>query len=320
MTTENKQEPELIVDMTPTRKGLDFTKAQYEQLATELKKELETASDKNTKQYQELYGMYYCAVIGLLRSGVLCSRASGKDGFPEIRVYTNSDTFTCSENVIYSIIGAEEAKDLITPYEDTSNSYIKDFGYKNMSKTFTPEVPTSSGSSTSKKGSSKQDESIRKELEELKKEKKKSESEATAKYNDLLSRYNKLRDESSNLPIVSSQEEANTVNEFREKFEEASSNAEALKKELAEWKAKYSDAEKSVQEAEKETKRLQNKLNIKEAEAKKYVYDPNYDHYYSDELPAIIESLEFNHMNTIVRSGAIVACGAGIIFSLLMFI
>ncbi len=315
----------------PVVKELDFTKAAYEKLVVDIKEELDNTKKKSGTAYQELNGMYYCAIIGLIRAGALCSRTSGKDGFPEIRVFIGSKYYKCREDVIYSIIGAEEADELITPFEDDTDNYTKSLSHISSAKTVAPAAANvtvyTETTPLSKKESKSQETALRKELENLKKEKKEAEEKAASKYNELNSRYQKAVEASKNLPVVSSAEDAEIINEFKEKLAKSDNVVESLKAELIEWKSKYDEvnrecrkANESAEDAEKRAGRLQRKLDEKEEEAKKYVYDPNYDHYYSDELPVIIESLEFNHTGSMVRIGAVVACFVGIAACLLMFI
>ncbi len=303
----------------PVAKELDFTKEIYEKLLVDIKDELDNAKKKSGAAYHELTGMYYCAIIGLIRAGALCSRVPGKDGFPEIRVFVGSKYYKCREDVIYSIIGAEEADEIISPFEDTAENYTKGLSHVASAKAEVKEIPVPVEASSGK-GNKAQETALRKEIEALKKEKKEAETKAMTRYNELNAKYQKALDASKELPVVSSEEDAAVINEFREKLEKSENAAEALRTELSEWKTKYHEANNSAEEAVKNASRLQRKLDEKEEDAKKYVYDPNYDHYYSDELPAIIENLEFNHTGSVVRVSAMVLCFIGIAACLLMFI
>jgi DNA repair exonuclease SbcCD ATPase subunit len=296
-------EPEIQINVTP--KELTYTKSIYEKLVEELKAELSTTKTKG-KAYQELYGMYYCAIIGLIRSGALCSRISGKDGFPEIKVFVGSKYYKCREDVIYSIIGQEEAKDIITPYEDSADSYIKKITIKEDDITEPVEVsnPVTDSSATKV---------LKKEIDSLKKEKKAIEEAAQAKYNDLNARYQKALDANKEIPVVASQEDAEVVAKLQAHVDE-------LRNELEEWRKRYKQAEENVEEVTRKANMLQSKLDEKEEEAKKYIYDPNYDHYYNDELPVILENLEFSHTGALIRAVMMAGCFAGLTFCLLMFI
>ncbi len=314
---------ELIIDtaMAVIPKELTYTKSMYEELVTELKNELDHSKNKG-RAYQELYGMYYCSLIGLIRAGALCTRVSGKDGFPEIRVYIKSKYFKIREDVIYSIIGADEADEIISPYEDHADTYvphIERLVKDTAEKTEEENVITQSLSSASEKPV-KQDASLKKEIESLKKEKKEIESKAKAKYDALDIKYRKALEANKNLPVVSSAEDAETISKFKDQIEKAAEDAEKLKQDLSEWKKKYHESQDLEKEAIKKAEKLQEKLDRKEEEARKYIYDPNYDHYYNDELPVIMENLEFNHTGTMVRVGAMIGCFIGVVSCLLMFI
>ncbi len=300
-TTQTTMDPEINI----VKKGLTFTKSAYESLVADLWYEVEHSKVKGSA-YHELYGMYYCAVIGLIRAGALCTRVTGKDGFPEIRVEAGSRYYKCREDVIYSLIGAEEANDLITPYSDTADSYVKNLEVKPVVvKEEVVETRSTSGGSS--------DKTLRKELEALRKEKKAVETAAQAKYDELNARYQKALEANKDIPVVASAEDAEAVAKYQ-------AEAELLRVELDDWRKRCTEAENKATESSKKAQKLQNKLNEKEEEAKKYVYDPNYDHYYNDELPVILENLEFNHTGTVIRTITMVACFAGIAFCLLMFI
>ena len=296
-------EPEINISVTP--KELTYTKSTYEKLVEEIKNELDNTTLKG-KAYQELFGMYYCAVIGLIRSGALCTRISGRDGFPEIRVFVGSKYYKCREDVIYSIIGAEEAKDIITPYEDSADSYIKKIAVKEDEVIEKIDATNSVTDNASVKA-------LKKEIDSLKKEKKASEEAAQSKYNELNARYQKALDANKEIPVVASQEDAEAIAKFQ-------TQAEELRVELEEWRKRSQEAEDAVEELRNKATKLQNKLDEKEEEAKKYVYDPNYDHYYNDELPVILENLEFSHTGAIIRAVIMSGCFAGLAFCLLMFI
>ena len=84
---------------------------------------------------------------------------------------------------------------------------------------------------------------------------------------------------------------------YKNSLDKKNKNISTLQSSLS---AKTSDYDAYREKAEKE-------LN----EHKKYVYDPNYDHYYSDVLPKIVNAIEFTHTDIIIRSSLIALSLAG---------
>ena len=103
-------------------KGLVYTKAFYETIADSAKANLDNPGDDKMLNIME-HGVYYNAIAGMLRSGALCSRVTGEDGFPEIRIVAGTKTYQCREDILRTIFG-KEADYIIAPYEDRFESYL----------------------------------------------------------------------------------------------------------------------------------------------------------------------------------------------------
>lgn len=111
------------MDRNEMKKGLNYTQTQYEEMADTAKATLENLSHEDDRTTSDAYGIYYNSLAGLLRAGVLCSRVTGTDGFPEIRIVSGSKSYQCREDVMRTILG-EEADYIISPYEDKFESYL----------------------------------------------------------------------------------------------------------------------------------------------------------------------------------------------------
>lgn len=105
-------------------KGLIYTKKNYEDILERTWSFMQS-KDFNTESrhdIQYIYGIYYDAFAGLLRSGALCSRRTGKDGMPELVVPVGIQEYRCRESIIRALLG-EESDDIIEPYENRFSSY-----------------------------------------------------------------------------------------------------------------------------------------------------------------------------------------------------
>lgn len=127
-----------------------------------------------------------------------------------------------------------------------------------------------------------------------------------------------------NIPIGDNPEK---LHETEEKLEAAEAKLREAEDRIAQLEEKNTDlsrmAEKeratydeNASEFKKEIARQKKEID----EHNKYVYDPNYDHYYSDELPQILDSIDFTRTDIGIRAGAVAMCVGGIIISLLFII
>ena len=91
----------------------------------------------------------------------------------------------------------------------------------------------------------------------------------------------------------------------------------------AEIKAKDAETKKLEEQLQKHKtayKKLKLKSEEEKAEALKYTYDPDYDHYYSEELPALMKSLEFSHSNMLIQMFCAVTACIGIAVAFIFMI
>lgn len=213
------------MDIINISKDLIFSKQIYAEMIQESRNAIKNARGiKKEKQTAELYGLFYNAFAGIIRSGILHRKKMGADGFPVITVNVNGKDFDCRENILRNIL-REEYEYLIHPYEDESESYVTIHEDK---MTF----------------------------------KEKSEQECS------------IEDESN----------------LKEKFG-------------------INDKIGNIVENIKEKK------NIKKEEI--FEYDPDYDHYYNDRLPNVLNELEFVPKDTALKLFSIFISICGIIGSLL---
>ncbi len=317
MATEKEtsvQSPFDIDNIHVTKKGLSYTKQRYEYLVENAYNEIKASkkSSVDPKLLQGLYGVYYSALAGLLRAGTLCTKSTSNDGLPLIKVLINAKEYACPEEALYRILG-EDAPEVISPYQDTYRSFIGENTGAVIVRTepeIAPVIVDNKNNKSGKNGkgdkSSAEINALRKELKDLKDAAAKEKSEANSKYNELNARYQKALVASQNLPIVSSEEDKQLINKFQ-------MDIEALTTELNGLKADILTAKSNEEKAVKERDSIKKELDDKKHEEEIYRYDPNYDHYYSDELPQLINSLEFNNTDIIARVAGMAVCAIGIV-------
>lgn len=174
MAKELKQEQDNIVifaNQIEAVKSTSFSKKSYEWLV-EQSKELIRISKKNKwdkKVVANIYGFFYASMVGVIRSGALCSREAGIDGFPEIHTIIHDVDYYCRENVLYAILGLE-ADEIIHPYEDTCLSYAMNPVMQNMEKSSINQnnEDSENGNEKKKKYSKDEMDEAQKEIENLK--------------------------------------------------------------------------------------------------------------------------------------------------------
>lgn len=204
--TENTQEIRVI------EKGLLYTKEDYEDMVIDLWNRMHEPGFKTLDRFdiQYVYGMYYNAFVGLLRSGVWCSRRTGTDGLPELTIPIGAELYPCRESIVAAILG-EEAPEIIVPYDDTFSSYM---GVHDL----TPKAEAESGVKTNSRRASKNagkdgaakelalmeeqlkaalrdGDELRHELHEVKKEARKRTESASSQKSQLQIQYNNLKQE-----------------------------------------------------------------------------------------------------------------------------
>lgn len=186
----------------------------------------ENLSRADREQIAELYGIYYNACAGAIRSGVMYSKEMDIDGYPKFVISIGNVMFPCRDIALRDILGEDFEKLTQYPYEDTSASYVKHYA---------PSIP---------------------------------------------------------------------VPDDYAEMQNANRRKEAKEKELA-----RKEKEKQVNVEPEEIRELKK-------DKRGFRYDPEYDHYYSDRLPEIINELDSRKAVTIGRIAAIILSCTGIFLSL----
>lgn len=306
-------------------KELFFTKSTYEHLIDASWKKIQEINEEDSLKSSIYYGLYYYSFTGLIRSGPLCERVMGKDGFPEISVYVGETQYLLRESILNSLFG-EHAESIVSPWRDAWKdglySYVEDIGensqvigsanidVKSIQKKYNEDILQLKKQNT---------ETIRQKEEE--------------KANALNAQKEKYETEIENLKMSSSSiDNTEIVNELKKKHQDEIATLKVqYQTKVDELYTKYKT---SLDKKNKNISNLQSSLSAKTSdydayrekaekelnEHKKYVYDPNYDHYYSDVLPKIVNAIEFTHTDIIIRSSLIALSLAGMVLSCIYFL
>mgnify|MGYP004510217091 CR=1 FL=1 len=293
----------------PVSKGLSYSKKDYEDIVTTTKELIDECkkNGESADTIKDLYGMYYGSIAGLLRAGALCRRQTSIDGFPEIVTLAHAKEYICREDALYSILGSE-TKDIIHPYEDTFLSYVR---------------PAFSLTSSLDHEAS---ETLKHQLDESQKQYQESEDKlklnsetVTALQNEITLHKNKNKELSEQL--VSAKKE---MEKYKNLYIAADGAAE---KQLESYQKKENDYKKQLLTLQTKAERIHDEyqtLQSNVAEEKEnrrhFTYNPNYDQYYSDMLPKILDSLEYSHSDTLIKTACTILCSVGILLSLLFLV
>lgn len=276
----------IIENSSNTAKSTSFSKKDYEWLV-ENSMELIRASRKNKwdkKTIADIHGFFYASMAGVIRSGALCSRETGNDGFPEIHTIIQDTDYHCRENVLYAILG-KEAEDVIHPYEDSFSSYALNPNMQNVGRSAilfeNEEKETSDGKK--KRYSKDEMEEAKKEIESLK--------------NQMI-----LNEAKSQKDLVAVKTELKAVRESKEFLENQFKNNNSedrfsdLQNKLIQATNEVADAkiaiEKVKQEkAEKEQGIMELEKRLQEEKEKKKEEPAEYEYYYREILPKLATSL-----------------------------
>ncbi len=250
---------ELPKQERPVIKELATTKRIYTEMVRDAWSMLLDAKKSQDKlKIQTAYGIYHNTFTGLIRSGIMCERYVGVDGFPEILVRFEQEKYIIRESILKSLLGMD-CEQIVHPWKDASTSYLDD-----MEKF--PEKYMMSNGFKLKDEADEHDLSL--ELDDARKEMESMDKEHQSELNSLNSKYSR------------------EINK--------------LKKALENRKAEFDNYRQNI-EAEAREK-------------EKYVYDPNYDHYYHDTLPALVNEIEFASTDILVRA---ICIGVSVVFVLL---
>lgn len=347
--TVKEEETELIRPEV-VYKNIVSTKQTYEDITTSALSEIKSAKKNHESEetIANLYGIFYNGIIGMIRSGDLCYRKTGIDGFPEIHVVLGDNVFRVNEMVLYHLIGSN-ASEIIKPCEDTFSSYVDatNINYSFPSIAVKPSAALVPNVIPQQDPQDKQDKQDKKKFFAVKKkdqadlddkEIEKIKADYESEIADLKKQIEIIKKDRDEITAkASSSSDVNLTGEIQRKLDQAEKSLLDLEKEKNAIADKYSKATSELSKlndeikerdsaisnfegTRKEAEKLKKEIEEIEADKMKYEYDPNYDHYYSDELPGIVESLEFTHTNGIFRTFAIVGCCIGIVISCLFFI
>lgn len=88
----------------------------------------QTAKDNlDSHQLAELYGMYYNAFAGALRSGTMFSKQMDTDGYAKYIITVAGHPYVCREAPLRDILQNDFETVTQYPYDDTSASYVKPY-------------------------------------------------------------------------------------------------------------------------------------------------------------------------------------------------
>ncbi len=293
--------------MKKIEKGLIYTKTFYEQIADEAKNILESMQYEEEKTKVTQYGIFYNAIAGLLRSGVLCSRVTGEDGFPELRIVLGNKAYQCRENIIRTILG-DEADYIISPFEDTFESYVG-LSFNDIPKAI-PEEPDDAPDN---------DKQAPVNIKKIKKAHEAELKKLKASYEDQIKELTNAMKKQSDVPNVSA-----PAPEVIEKIVTVDDPEPQKRiKELESVNVKLQRQAELASQKELEITNLKKQLRDKDElinEHDKYTYEPDYDPYYNEELPGLIASLKFMHTDLTAKIALIITCVGGLALCALMIL
>ena len=127
---------------------------------------------------------------------------------------------------------------------------------------------------------------------------------------ELENKIKRLTAENAKLSEMSKDVPAASVNEntYEDEYREAVTA-------LQESQRAVKSLEKEIRNITADRDRLQAEQDKANEEKNTYIYDPNYDHYYSDVLPKLIDSIEFTHTDLIINNFCIALSVIGIVLS-----
>ena len=101
------------------------TKEMYTSILHDVKQVITEGSEgMSQEQYAELFGLYYNAFAGILRTGaVLHKKEMDLDGYARIEIQIGNESYVCKDTAIRDIFQTEYNQ-IISPYEDNSKSYV----------------------------------------------------------------------------------------------------------------------------------------------------------------------------------------------------
>lgn len=92
----------------------------------------EKGANADSHQIAELYGIYYNAFAGAIRSGVMYSKEMDVDGYPKFIIPIGNTMYPCRDVALRDILGDEYENLTKYPYEDNSASYVRHYAPKTI--------------------------------------------------------------------------------------------------------------------------------------------------------------------------------------------
>ena len=224
-------------------------------------------SDYVKEDITTLYGIYYSALVSLIRIGIPCERIAGVDGLPLLKLKINGTDYTCPEQAACGI-GGPELDRYLQLGKDSFCSYLT--------------LPQ--GSTTLSDSDAQQFELCKKELEQLR--------------NQILT-----KDSATQRELIATQAELKAIREskdFLEKQYVGSSTKDMYSEiqqkllqateELSEFKLLYEKLKQQKEATEQEIRRLEQSLQ--EEIEKKKEEPAEYAYYYKEVLPKLLSYFE----------------------------
>ena len=75
----------------------------------------------------ELYGIYYNAFAGCMRSGIIYSKEMDRDGYPKYVISVGNNTYPCKDIALRDILAEDYERITKYPYKDTSFSFVQHY-------------------------------------------------------------------------------------------------------------------------------------------------------------------------------------------------
>ncbi len=337
---KNKEDQAALLNTNeaPVSKGLSYTKKDYEDIVVDTKKLIDLYEKQGSKDANlcDLYGIYYAGVAGLLRSGAICRRITGHDGFPEIAVMAHAVEYYCPEIALREILKGS-ADDIIHPYEDTFLSYVDPLSYSGPSASDTEETPKNENDMVSRAEMNKQISDAQRKykdsVDKLKRDYEKKLKDMFANVNfskadsaEAAALRKEIEDQKAKYSALAEQIDA--ADEKAQKYKALYESKNSIKdNQLAESQQREKELKKKLLQVQNQADRsnnayrdLQKEVNQEKENRRHFTYNPNYDQYYSDMLPKIIDSLEYSHSDYVLKVVCALLCCGGILMSLLFII
>lgn len=228
----------------------------------------EAVTDSCTKEdVATLYGIYYSALVSLIRLGVPCERTAGVDGLPILNLRLNGNCYSCPEQAAYWI-GGPELRESLHLERDNFFSYLT----------------LSQDSSTGSDFDAQQFEACKKELEQLRSQLLTNDS---ITQRELIAAQTELKALRESKDFLEKQYVGSTTKDMYSEIQEKLLKAT---EDLSESKLLCEKLKQQKETTEQEIRRLEQSLQ-EEIEKKKEEPE-EYAYYYKEVLPKLLSYFE----------------------------